>query len=371
MLEPFSEFKIDIFNERSYSRNYTRFLIPVTATVDGKTSAVNTPALQSGSYSISCNTLSSSFNSDAAFERLKENRLVIANRLAAEQGGSIERDPETGYPKRFSATSQDVLIPSFIAAYSGQDPETVYDDGYFMPMFNSFKDFARTLNWHVTYTGLTKIKSVKKVFKRITLSHDYKSNYSIGNYQSFTGEVDDDGYFVNTATGAATLAPEFEISSVSISERFNPLFGIDMRWENNFTSKFEIKNNRTMTLAFANSEISENGGWEYVFGCGYVFKDFVLTMNTAGGQKTYKNDLTLSGTFSVRDNMTVRRNIVQDVTQRISGQQIYSFKASADYALTERFTTRVFLEHDLNKPVTNGNPTANSKFGVTLRFILM
>ncbi len=370
-LEPFSEFKIDIFNERSYSRNYTRFLIPVTATVDGKTSAVNTPALQSGSYSISCNTLSSSFNSDAAFERLKENRLVIANRLAAEQGGSIERDPETGYPKRFSATSQDVLIPSFIAAYSGQDPETVYDDGYFMPMFNSFKDFARTLNWHVTYTGLTKIKSVKKVFKRITLSHDYKSNYSIGNYQSFTGEVDEDGYFVNTATGAATLAPEFEISSVSISERFNPLFGIDMRWENNFTSKFEIKNNRTMTLAFANSEISENGGWEYVFGCGYVFKDFVLTMNTAGGQKTYKNDLTLSGTFSVRDNMTVRRNIVQDVTQRISGQQIYSFKASADYALTERFTTRVFLEHDLNKPVTNGNPTANSKFGVTLRFILM
>lgn len=149
------------------------------------------------------------------------------------------------------------------------------------------------------------------------------------------------------------------------------IIGIDMRWENNFTSKFDLKRNRSVTLAFANSEISEIGGWEYLIGCGYVFKDFVLTMNTAGGQKSYKNDLTLNGSFTVRDNLTVRRNIVQDVTQRISGQKNYSFKASAEYALTERFTSRVFLEHDLNKPVTNGNPTANSKFGVTLRFILM
>lgn len=372
-LEPISDLKIELDADRSYSRNYTRFMVPLndydeTGTL---TSYPMSPGLVTGNYSISCNSISSAFNSDAAFEKLKANRLTVANRLAAESGKSFERNPETGFPTMYDPTSQDILIPSFIAAYTGQDPNKVYNENSFMPLFNSFANFARSLNWRVSYTGLTKIKPIKKVFKRISINHQYKSNYSIGNYQTFTGEVDEDGFFVDAADGSTSLAPEYEIASVSISERFSPLFGIDMRWANNFTSKFEVKNSRTVTLAFANSEISENGGWEYVFGCGYVFKDFALTMNTANGQKTYKNDLTVNGTFSVRDNLTVRRNIVQDVTQKISGQKIYSFKSYAEYALTERFTARVYLDHDFNKPVTNGNPTSNSKFGVTLRFILM
>ncbi len=367
-LEPFNEFKIELDADRSYSRNYTKFLVPLNDDEDG---TLDNSGLKNGNYAITCNTISSSFNSDAAFERLKENRLTVANRLANESGKSFERDPETGFPTLYDPNSQDVLIPSFIAAYTGQDPNNVYNDDYFMPLFNSFSDFARSLNWRISYTGLTQIKPIKKVFKRISLNHQYKSNYLINNYETFTGEIDEDGYFVDPGDGTTSIAPDFEIASVSISERFNPLFGIDMRWQNNFTSKFEIKNTRTITLAFANSEISENGGWEYVVGCGYIFKDFAITMNTAGGQKTYKNDLTVNGSFSVRSNLTVRRNIVQDITQKISGQKIYSFKAYAEYALTERFTARVYLDHDVNKPVTNGNQTSNSKFGVTLRFTLM
>jgi len=40
--------------------------------------------------------------------------------------------------------------------------------------------------------------------------------------------------------------PEHEIVSVSINEQFSPLINIDMNWQNNLTSRFEIKKSRSL-----------------------------------------------------------------------------------------------------------------------------
>jgi len=362
-LEPLDDLKISLDSDRSYSHNRTQLLVPVGDSYQ--------EGLINGNYSMSTNTFATAFDSDGAFEDLKSNRVVVANRLAREGGHQYEVDPKTGYPSIYSENSQDVLIPAFIAAYTGQDPNDVYTEGYFKPLFYSFKDFVRTINWRVTYTGLTKIKTVDRVFKRVQLDHKYSSNYSIANYQSFTTETDEDGFYVNPADGAATLAPEYEISAVSISESFKPLFGVDMRWENNFTSKFEVDRSRTVTLAFANTEVSENNSVDYSIKLGYVFENFVLSINSVSGKKTYENDLVLSGGFSVRNNVSVRRNIVQDVTQKVSGQKVYKIDITADYDLSERFTTQLYLQHTINQPVVRGYRSTNSAIGIVLKFTLI
>jgi cell surface protein SprA len=128
-----------------------------------------------------------------------------------------------------------------------------------------------------------------------------------------------------------------------------------------------VRNNRTVTLSFTNTEISENTGFEFVIGGGYVFEKFKVSLNN----QTYDNDLNVRIDFSIRDNQTVRRNIVEDVTRVISGTKMFSFKSYADYMLNERFTLRFFLDYNLNSPYTNGYNTSSVSGGVNLRFSLI
>ena len=81
-----------------------------------------------GNFNISTLLIKTAFstsdeNSSAAFDDFRSNRLVIANRLAQDYYGSsnFPRDPETGFPEGFGRTSQDVLLPAFLAAYKGSD----------------------------------------------------------------------------------------------------------------------------------------------------------------------------------------------------------------------------------------------------------
>ncbi len=77
----------------------------------------------------------------------------------------------TGY----DTTTQDILIPAFLAAYTGKDAKSV-----------SLSPFPRmpAPNWRIDYTGLTKIDFLGDIFQSITLSHAYQSTYSVVNYSN-------------------------------------------------------------------------------------------------------------------------------------------------------------------------------------------
>src|SRR5690606_811861 len=91
-----------------------------------------------GYFEISTNMINTSFlrsdvNGSEAFERFKENRLAVANRLATQRGIDIT-DPNNldqyGYPIGYGRTSQEVLAPAFLAAYQGRDVNKV-SNGFF------------------------------------------------------------------------------------------------------------------------------------------------------------------------------------------------------------------------------------------------
>ena len=126
----------------------------------------------SGNFSISTLLIGTAFSrSDEerskTFEDFQSNRITIANRLASERG--IPQGTEDNFPQGFSSTQQDVLLPAFFAAISGQNADRVNLD--------AFRQIPIP-NWTIKYTGLLKLKEFKKKFNRFSVSHGYRSTWN-------------------------------------------------------------------------------------------------------------------------------------------------------------------------------------------------
>ena len=88
----------------------------------------------------------------------------------------------------YSQNSPDVLIPAFLAAYTGRDIAKA-DLSPFPAFWNLIP------NWKISYDGLTRIPWVQKYFKSVTLNHAYQCTYNVAAYTSF----------VNTTTRRGAL----------------------------------------------------------------------------------------------------------------------------------------------------------------------
>lgn len=94
------------------------------------------------------------------------------------EGNVLAGAPYNPEVSQVSATSSDVLIPAFIAAYTGSKPSKVSLNHF--PGLESMRP-----NWRITYDGLINLGNMKKWFKSFTLSHAYQCTYQIGSYSSF------------------------------------------------------------------------------------------------------------------------------------------------------------------------------------------
>ena len=102
---------------------------------------------------------------------------------------------------------------------------------------------------------------------------------------------------------------QYEFNSININETFNPLINMDIMWNNDFTTRAEIKRSRNMTLSFSNNQLTEVLSNEYVFGLGYRFTQMDLIIKTKNSQKSYSNDLNIAADFSFRKNKTNIRKL--------------------------------------------------------------
>src|SRR5690606_5389015 len=105
--------------------------------------------------------------------------------------------------------------------------------------------------------------------------------------------------------------PQYQINTVSISESFSPLVNFDMTWKNSLLTKLEMSRGRMVSLNMANTQITEDKTVEYVIGAGYRFKSVVLPFTLANGKKM-QSDLKTRADFSVRDNRTIIRKVVEN-----------------------------------------------------------
>ena len=311
-----------------------------------------------GNFSISTLLIGTAFSrsnefDSTTFEQFQANRITIANRRAAENG--IPQGTADAFPEGFGETQQDVLLPAFFAAYSGQDAERVNLD--------AFRQIPIP-NWNLKYTGLAKLRSFKKKFKRFSISHAYRSAYSINSFQT---NLERQNATVNAETG--DFLPENVISNVVLNDAFSPLIRVDFELQNSLSVLAEVRTDRTLQLSFDNNLLTEITGKEYALGLGYRFKDVKFVTNI-GGQKTrLKGDLNLKADLSLRDNITIIRNLDLNSNQITSGQNLWSIKFTADYALSKNLNALFFYDHSFSRfAVSTAFPQTTINGGFTLRY---
>jgi cell surface protein SprA len=346
-IEPFTDLRITLDASHSANTQLEQFYIFGS---DGF-NAEN--IIYGGNFSMTIMTLGTSFEKltadndyqSEAFEAFKNNRIVISDRLASKRvservPGSQPYDPstgtQTGYKNGYGPTSQEVLIPAFLAAYSGTSPELVSLNA--MPGVLSMMP-----NWRIQYGGLQRLEFFKKFLKNINIVHGYRSTYSIGAYTTNLyydpDEIDGLNYIRDQQDN---FLPSREIGSISISEQLSPLISFDMQLSNSFQPRIEIKKSRNLTLSLNNVQMMENRSNEIVVGTGYRFEQVPITIRTGGSQKKFQSDLDVRFDFSIRENVMIMRKLEEEVNKPTSGATIITAKFTMDYRLNARFNLRFY-----------------------------
>ncbi len=350
------DLKIDISASRNYSETFTENY-RVDSDLEYQSLTPNT----FGNYTISTLLIKTAFkNSDEfnseTFDEFRENRLVIARRLALERGVTTDSDGD-GFPDGYGRTNQAVLLPAFLAAYTGADAESVQK--------GAFRDVPMP-NWDIKYTGLMNLKWFKKRFKRFSVAHGYRANYTINQFRTNLDfnpnnpdELDQGDNFKN---------PEL-YSNINLTEQFSPLIRLDMEMKNSIKILAEWKKDRALSLSFDNNLLTEIQGNEYIIGLGYRIQDLTFVTKIAGKKTTLKSDLNFRADLSLRQNETIIRYLDIDNTQVTAGQDIYGVKFTTDYALSKNLTALVFYDHTFSQySISTAFPQTTIRGGFTLRY---
>ena len=354
--QPTQDLTIDLSADRRFTSSFQENF-RVNELSDGSLEFQSLLGNTFGNFSITTLMIGTAFGrsdefDSATFEEFKANRITIANRRAAERG--IPTGTNGDFPEGFSETQQDVLLPAFFAAYTGQNADRVNLD--------AFRDIPIP-NWNIKYTGLMKLKSFKKKFKRFSLSHGYQSAYSVNSFQTNLERQN------STTAENGDFLPENIINNVILNDAFSPLVRVDFEMKNSLSVLAEVRTDRTLSLSFDNNLLTEINGKEYTVGLGYRFKDVKFVTNI-GGQKTrLKGDLNLKADLSLRDNITIIRNLDIDNNQITSGQNLWSIKFTADYALSKNLNALFFYDHSFSRfAVSTAFPQTTINTGFTLRY---
>ncbi len=365
-LEPIPNLRIEInatqnrsFNNGSffrYNNNLQQFL--------------EESAFQTGSFTTTMIAWPTTWEKDInglnpTFERFVANRAVISNRLATETGFSEPNSSDDGlYADGYGLTAQQVVMPAFLAAYTGQS----FDDVKLSVFDFNLVDALRNPNWTINYDGLSKIPALKKIFRNVTVAHAYRSTFSVNNFTTnLSAGTDFSGQPLRDNSPDRNFIPENQIQAITISEQLSPLIRLDMTWQNSLITNFEIGRTRMLAFSTANFQLTENRSQEYVIGGGYRFPNVEIKI---GGKKR-KSDLNVRADLSMRDTEMIARRMDEGTNLITAGQRLWSLKTSIDYVISDRLNIRFFYDHQINEPkVSISFPTSNINTGISLRFTL-
>ncbi len=376
-LEPFTGFRLDLNADRVSTTRREVDFVKSGAPVYGGTFNITTIAIGS---SFETPKSSDGYRSKT-FDKFLANRQIIYNRLESMYAGTtypsegfIAGTSYAGAPFNpnngdFNLNSQDVLIPAFIAAYTGKDPNKV--------SFSAFPSISQILpNWKLTYDGLMQMEVFNRYFKNFLITHQYNCKYVVGNYTSHGSWVDNSsglGYVKSQVSGPVPSSP-YSISAASITEAFNPLIAIDGTFRNNMTLKFGLRKTRNVNLNVSSNQIIEINQDNVDVGMEYKISEFnkIMKFKKSGGNN-FSNDLKLSGMVTFQRMSNLIRRIQDAYTQASAGESQTIIRLAADYNLSKALTIQAFYDRQVTSPLvtTTSYPMSKSSFGININLSLM
>ena len=371
--EPFNGFKIDIQGNSTYAENFQQYF---RANAFGNFE-VFTPTT-SGNFTSSTMLIKTAFADDgssgeesAVFDQMLANRSIIAERIARNNPMWVSNVNEyvfdtlagSYFPKGYGSSSMEVLLYSFLSAYSGQDASKI--------KLSPFQKIPFP-NWNISYNGLSNIPAVASIFKTVNLTHSYRSTYTISNWAS--NVYYDDNNPIQTYENSSNIIPKIEINQMVLNEQFMPLIGVDVAFQNSLTANVQYKKSRTLTMSFSNNQLTEVVGNEIVLGAGYRIKGLkfnIVSLSGTGSKKTVNNDLVLKLDIGFKKDKTTLRRIDENNSQVSAGQNKINFYLTADYQFSTRLSAQAFFKRDSNTPfVSTSFPTSTTFAGLMIRFNL-
>ena len=362
VLEPLQDFRIELSALKTRSFNYsTNFkYVPSNNNFD------NFSPVTTGDFSISYISLRTAFkkenkdnNTSDLFRQFERNRAIVSRRLGTQNPNS-SGDNNSGYADGYKANSQDVVLASFLAAYSGKDANNI--------KLNSFPKIPIP-NWRITYNGLTKFDFFNNLFSSLDINHGYRSTYSVNGFSSLVRYTEQNGS-VNIKDVNGNFLPSYQFSQITLFEQFVPLLGIDVRLKNNMTTNLEYRKSRTLGLSLSNSQLAQLKEEAVVFGFGYRTTKFRFPFGLFKGLKT-NNDMNFKMDLALSDRKTVIYRADVEDAEVSSGALNMTVRPSIDYVLNQRFNIRMFYDGNITKPYTSQTfNTSFSNFGFSLRFTL-
>ena len=351
-VRPTKNLDIEIFGNRTFTESFTQQLDVVDNVLN------DAPINGMGNFSISYFMLKSTFkNEDAVFEEFKNNRNIIAQRLSAKTGGNIDG---------FGDTNQDVVLPAFLAAYSGNDAGSIELD--------AFRN-TPIPNWRITYNGLMDIGWFKQNFRNFSVENSYRSVYSVLSYTNNLKYIESDPYGDVNRDIAGNFNPKKLYNGVSLIEEFAPLVKVDMTMKNSFSLRAAYNKDKALNLNFNNNTVTQIDGDEIIVGMGYRIKNVSLKFKMGEKLTKFQGDINIKADVGFRDNLTMIRSygIADDInnTQITGGQNLTTIKFLVDYSLNKNLLTSFYFDYNKSKfAISTTFPRTAINSGISLRYII-
>ena len=393
-LEPIRDLNITLNMSKTFNKNYSetfRF-IDTSGGINHTFKHLN--PYTGGGFDVSYvafKTLFGKFDPNrvsATFKRFQDYRQILSKRLGEKNPYSAGQPVGSdGYYYGYGKYAIDVLIPAFIAAYTGDDPNSVSLIRQNNPNIksNPFRGIKPKLNWKLDYNGLSKVKPLDKWFTNFSVSHGYTGNLSMNGFTSalLYQDVSQFGYPSFYDTISKNYVPYFLLPNISIGEQFSPLLGIDMMFTNQLQAKFEYSKTRQLSLSLVDFQLSEVRSTEFVIGAGWRkrgMKNPLSFLNIkwpkfltpkGGDGKKLENEINFRIDFSIRDNVTANSRLDQDNNFATGGSRDITISPSIDYFLNNRINVKLFFDQRrVNPYISSSAPIVNTRAGLQVRISL-
>ena len=393
VLEPISGLKITLKGNRTDKRDsQIQFMFADPSILYGGSYIKTHIALATAFKGIDMND---NYKSEV-FEKFLSNIPVVTQRLQEQYMGKTY--PDRGFLKgtqlagstyniEYGAVnpfSSDVLIPAFMAAYSGKDAKKVD--------LNPFPGLKSILpNWRITYDGLMRIPFFKRVFKSFNLKHNYECTYEVGSYNSYSDWVTiGDGLgFTKDAVRSGNIpypipTSPYNIATVNLNEKFAPVIGFDATFLNDLSLNLQYDIQRKLSLNPSAGKLVEASSKSFTVGGSYKIANFNQVLKIKAKQQNVNNDLTLNLNIKMSNNTSLIREwkISEDDSQGDfskptakpqNGTRTWSVNFTANYVLSKRITLGAYFDYQANTPLvsTNSYPTTSSNYGLQINMSLV
>ncbi len=393
VLEPISGLKITLKGNRTDKRDsQIQFMFADPSILYGGSYIKTHMALATAFKGIDMND---NYKSEV-FDQFLSNIPVVAQRLQEQYMGKTYPDrgflrgtqlAGSTYNIEYGAVnpfSSDVLIPAFMAAYSGKDAKKVD--------LNPFPGLKSILpNWRITYDGLMRIPFFKRVFKSFNLKHNYECTYEVGSYNSYSDWVTiGDGLgFTKDAVRSGNIpypipTSPYNIATVNLNEKFAPVIGFDATFLNDLSLNLQYDIQRKLSLNPSAGKLVEASSKSFTVGGSYKIANFNQVLKIKAKQQNVNNDLTLNLNIKMSNNTSLIREwkISEDDSQGDfskptakpqNGTRTWSVNFTANYVLSKRITLGAYFDYQANTPLvsTNSYPTTSSNYGLQINMSLV